>query len=494
MKKLFLAAFIFCTYTIIFSIYEIDPLCHPDSIRYLNFANFLQNHNFIEGDLSGQQGLLFTPLFLPIAHNLLNFLFKTPFTFNGYILQMLSLLGILIMIFKLTEITADKKTAIFALTLLLIDMPFVMRSRIILTEYPFVFFNLAIIFLYIKPKTLDFKTGLFVFILGFITTSVRTQAIVIFILLIIYAACFDKKLLRFVLFILAGSLAYGILHLSLFNHLNSLYPNLLTLNEDLSLRIFILGDKAFDYSYTIAGIQALALPFAEVLSTMNFISYLRTIGENLNSYREVGLQNNLPQILLILIFCWSAFKAKIRHKSLFIFIVLGNLAMLTLGLVPEYNFLRYNSLAYPLAIIIIAAFFSKQTVNLRTNYVFFILISFYSLYLITNTYNNYKFFGLIKNNSEIVSNRVSCAISKAIQASVGKKQNILCVKTYYYGTVYRSGNNPKYFNQYWSKEEIIDYISKVKSAAILATNEEIAFLEKKVADWNAIGIKVLSFP
>ena len=238
--------------------YYVDPLGYPDVIRYINFADFLQHPRVANfGDLAHNNGILFTPLFLPAFLAVLKKLAFFPYVLSGTVLQLISFQAIFWLAYSIALRIDGEKTARLTMILLLTHLIFYFRSAFILTEYPFTAVLLFIVLYIINNNNFSTKKAIVLSLMFGLLVSIRMQGF-LFMAIIVSYLLFSKKICpRKLVIICLAPFAYLLFYVCFYLYLNNAFPLTITMNETFSLNSFFLGDDFAKYNFSVHGLEAL---------------------------------------------------------------------------------------------------------------------------------------------------------------------------------------------------------------------------------------------
>ena len=475
---------IFGVQAVIFCIF--DPLSYPDTIRYLNFADFLQHPQISHfGDLAYNSGILFTPLFLPYFLVFFKKVASFPYVLSGTILQFISFQAILWLAYAIALRIDGKKTARLALALLLTNLVFCFHSAFILTEYPFTAVLLLIIFYAVKNKAMSSRNVFILSLLFGILVSMRIQGVIFTVIIALYLL-FLKRMRPGQLSILCAiPLAYFLFYIYFYRYLNSKFPSTITMNEIFSLNSFFLGDNFARYNFFVHGVDALVTKKISPHILYNITLYAGLIKVRIFEFiRLINAETGYHYLFFIVLTCIAFIFSKIREKSLIIFLILFNLVATILFLAPAHAVLRYQEGLFPLAIILIASCFVHRNEGIaRKNgirtCIFLFMLFLYAAYFVMCHYDLFRSVMLRKHDRIMILRKESVNSAELIANEIGRGHDVIVSDPVYYNLVYRSGNIPVYFFDGWEAQAISDYIYIRNIRYLIAPNEVINRLKEK---------------
>ena len=447
--------------------YTIDPLGFPDTIRYFEFADFLgQPRVTHDGDLGFNGGILFTPLFLPSFLLFLKKLFGFPYLLSGAILEFASFQAIIWLSYSVARRADGATTARLALFLLLAHFAFCFGSALIATEYPFMAVLLCIILYAAKTKEFNLKRSLILSFLLALLVSIRAQGVLFSMIIILYLAYRRRMRLRQIFIAGLFTVMYILLYLCLYLYLDRKFPQTITLNEAFSANCFILKDAFAQYDFSAHGLRALT-------GGNNYFGFMAS-----NPLAHVS-HYYYPFCAVLLL---SFFFSKIKERSLLVSLIVFNFFATIIFPVPGESLVRYQTGAFPLAMILIASLFTHGRENrfLRGDpkrfalSILFCSILFYGAYFIMRNHYFFRAMGAWRYALPATPRSAAVDSARMIRDNIGSGRKVLAQDMRYYGIIYRSGNMPLYFYDGWEARAIIDY-AETRGAHYAVGNDALVY-------------------
>jgi hypothetical protein len=464
----------------------IDPFAYPDTIRYINFADLLRHPGVAHfGDLAHNNGILFTPLFLPYFLVFFKKLALLPYVLSGSLLQFVSFQAILWLAYAIALRIDGEKTARLALILLLTHLVFCFRSAFILTEYPFTAVLLFIIFYALNDKAISLKRALIFSLLFGLLISIRIQGLLFMVIIASYLLRHNKARLRTLLILCSIPLAYLLFYVYFYLYLNNRLPSTITMNEIFSLNSFFLGDGFAKYNFSAHGPEALVTQKISPYIFHDLTAYVTLISARISDHLKF-LSTGLRYYYLFFtaLTCLALIFSKVREKSLLIFLILFNFIATILFLAPYYAVLRYQAGIFPLAMILIASCFihsnegTARRGRLRRYGSLFALL-LYALYFGLCHYDFFQAIMVRGHNHRVMLRKEAVNSARLIASEIGHGQNVTLSDPVQYNIIYRSGNIPVYFFDGWEERAILDYIKIRRICYFIGQHEVIGRLKRK---------------
>ena len=445
--------------------YAIDPLTYPDTIRYINFADFLQYPRIAHfGDLAHNNGILFTPLLLPYFLIFFKKLFLLPYVLSGALLQFVSFQSILWLAYAIALKIDGEKTARLALILLLTHLVFCFHSALILTEYPFTMVLLFIVFYILHNKTISLKRVLILSLLFGLLVSIRIQGFLFMMIIATYLLCSRKVRPGSLAILCSIPFAYFLFYAYFYLYLNNRFPSTITMNEFFSLNSSFLGDSFAKYNFSVHGPEALVTQKISPYIFHNLKAYailLNARSSDFIRFLNTGLRHYY--LFFTALTCLAFIFSKVKEKSLLIFLILFNFIATILFLAPYYAVLRYQASMFPLAVILIASCFVHSNEAMARGgrlrrYGSLFALFLYAIYFGMCHYDFFQAIMVRERGHRVILRKEAVNSARLITNEIGHDRNVIASDPAQYNIIYRSGNIPVYFFNGWDERAILDYI------------------------------------
>jgi hypothetical protein len=444
--------------------YNIDPLGYPDAIRYINFAEFLQHPQAAHyGDLAHNNGILFTPLFLPVFLAVLKKFASFPYILSGTILQIISFQLILWLAYSIALCIGCKNTARLTLILLLTNLVFCFRSVFILTEYPFTAVLLFIVFYVIKNDIFTSKKAIVLSLLFGLLVSIRIQGLLFMAIIALYLLSRRKIGFGRLAILCFMPFAYLLFHFCFYRYLNNLFPSTITINEIFSMNSFSMGGNFAKYNFSMHGPEALAAQKALSYGSHGLIEYVSLVVARILEFVQfLNATLRHHYIFFTALTCIALILSKVREKALLVALILINFVVTILLLTPFYAVLRYQTCIFPLVIILIASCFVRAPAAFRKaglgRDVLLFTLFLYAGYYIMYHYDFFRAFAAKEYGRSAILRKEAVNSARLIADKAGHGHYVAASDTMQYNAIYRSGNVPVYFYDGWEGRELSDYI------------------------------------
>lgn len=449
-------------------LYFFDPLNSPDTIRYINLANFFGNPQGSQyGDLAYKNGLLFTPLFLPFYLVLLNNISGLSYEYSGLMLNLVSLLVIICVCYLSAFKTGGRAAARIALALLLTNLVFCFQSIFILTEYPFMAVLLCITYYLLDDTQIDIKKAFNLSLLFALLISIRTQGFVFLLAAVLYLLWARRMRLKHAPVFFIAPLLYYLAYIYFYLYMDKRFPATVTINEWFSFKYFFLGGNFSKYSFPSHGLDTVieSVGFTNIMKFVKAACSAFSIRKSMQYGIFVSKMGIEPFLLLILTMISSFIYAKVKYKALFVSLILGNFLAIAAFLNFGKSFIRYHGVVFPLAVILLAAYISHEYRRLKESgrnplfsAWFFVLIS-YTVFFFMQQQAFFRGAGLTSGDFTESPKNLAIRSSDIIYDAVGRGRKIVSASPINYGIIYRSGNTPLYYAKTWNDQELSDYIT-----------------------------------
>ncbi|MDD5136611.1 MAG: hypothetical protein PHN63_04615 [Candidatus Omnitrophica bacterium] len=444
----------------------IDPLGSQDTIRYLNFADFLQSpHTVHFGDLGYNNGLLFTPLFLPCLLAFFKKIAGLPYIATGIALEFISFQMVVWLTYAIALRIDGKRTAGLAVALLLTNLAFCLHSAFILTEYPFMAVLLLTLLYIISTRTISSKRSFILSLLFGFLVSIRVQGFLFILFIVIYLLYSGRARLRQILILCSIPAAYLLFYICTYLYMDHRFPQTITANEIFSLNVFFLGDNFAGYDFTLHGVEALAVRKASFymawLDPKTYLSLIAMRSADLFKYLSTG--QVFYSLFLGALALLAIIFSRVREKTFLTCLILFNFSMIIFSPVHYDSLLRYQGILFPLVIILIASSFvhgdEDDAGRGRRRPVLLFAVLLYLAYFVVRHYDFFQATYADKYNRGMLLRREAIDSARLISNEIGHDHNAVASDPLQYNMIYRSGNMPVYFFEGWERRAIVDYFT-----------------------------------